>query len=84
MQLILGPLVYLVLCLAQLQGAAFAVEGASRTAALVAGALALAFSLTGCLAGTPVVTSTPEATPAPTAEPTPTALATITKMAATT
>lgn len=44
-----------------------------RTAALVAGALALAFSLTGCLGGGAVATSTPEATPAPTAEPTPTA-----------
>lgn len=34
--LLLVPLVYLVLCLAQLQGAAFAVAGASRNAALVA------------------------------------------------
>ncbi|HEY8589054.1 MAG TPA: hypothetical protein VIL55_05850 [Naasia sp.] len=34
--LLLVPLVYLMLCLAQLQGAAFAVEGASRSAALAA------------------------------------------------
>lgn len=40
-----------------------------RTATLAAAVLALAFSLTGCLGGAPVVTSLPDATPVPTAEP---------------